>query len=230
MDWTDDGIVLSARKYGESSAIAQLLTKDRGRHAGLIRGGTSRKLRGVLQPGNQVAATWRARLSEHLGTLTVEPVRARAANLLTDSGRLAGLSAACAIAEVALPEREPHLATYEGMLVLLDGIEQSESWPFAVRALGGEVVGRAGFRARSHFLCPDGGRIWPWIRFSTNRARGQRSRGGGIPGSIAAVTCISRCEQAWRWRTHAIQSGGVAQRRHRRIGAHRPFSRTACPC
>ena len=60
MDWTDDGIVLSARKYGESSAIAQLLTKDRGRHAGLIRGGTSRKLRGVLQPGNQVAATWRA--------------------------------------------------------------------------------------------------------------------------------------------------------------------------
>jgi DNA repair protein RecO (recombination protein O) len=129
MDWTDDGIVLSARRHGESSAIVQLLTKDHGRHAGLVRGGTGRKLRGVLQPGNQVIGTWRARLSEHLGTFTVEPTRARAAGILSDSGRLAGLSAACAIAEFVLPEREPHPGAYEGMLVLLEGIEHSESWP-----------------------------------------------------------------------------------------------------
>lgn len=130
MDWTDEGIVLSARKHGESSAIVQLLTKRHGRHAGLVRGGSARKLRGVLQPGNQVTAAWRARLSEHLGTLTVEPLRARAATLLTDSSRLAGLSAACAVAEVVLPEREPHSGAYEGMLALLDGIEGSDSWPF----------------------------------------------------------------------------------------------------
>jgi len=129
MDWTDDGIVLSARKHGESSAIAQLLTKCHGRHAGLVRGGIGRKLRGVLQPGNEVIGTWRARLAEHLGTFTVEPTRARAAGFLSDSGRLAGLSAACAIAEVVLPEREPHLGAYEGMLALLDGIENSDSWP-----------------------------------------------------------------------------------------------------
>ena len=85
------------------------------------------------------------RLSEHLGTLTVEPVRARAANLLTDSGRLAGLSAACAIAEVALPEREPHLATYEGMLVLLDGIEQSESWPLLYVRWEARLLAELGF-------------------------------------------------------------------------------------
>ena len=129
MDWTDDGIVLSARKHGESSAIAQLLTKNHGRHAGLVRGGIGRKLRGVLQPGNQVIGTWRARLAEHLGTFTVEPTRARAAGFLSDSRRLAGLSAACAVAEVVLPEREPHLGAYDGMLALLDGIEHSESWP-----------------------------------------------------------------------------------------------------
>ena len=129
MDWTDDGIVLSARKHGESSAIAQLLTKRRGRHAGLVRGGIGRKMRGVLQPGNQVIGTWRARLAEHLGTFTIEPTCARAAGFLSDSGRLAGLSSACAVAEVVLPEREPHLGAYEGLLALLDGIEHSESWP-----------------------------------------------------------------------------------------------------
>ena len=129
MDWTDDGIVLSARKHGESAAIAQLLTKRHGRHAGLVRGGVGRKMRGVLQPGNQVIGTWRARLAEHLGTFTIEPTRARAAGFLCDSGRLAGLSSACAVAEVVLPEREPHLGAYEGLLALLDGIEHSESWP-----------------------------------------------------------------------------------------------------
>ena len=129
MDWTDEGIVLSARKHGESSAIAQLLTKGHGRHAGLVRGGIGRRLRGVLQPGNQVIATWRARLAEHLGTFSVEPTRARAAGFLSDSERLAGLSAACAVAEVVLPEREPHVGVYDGLLALLDGIELSGSWP-----------------------------------------------------------------------------------------------------
>ncbi len=129
MDWTDEGIVLSARRHGESSAIVQLLTECRGRHAGLVRGGAGPRIRGVLQPGNQVTARWRARLAEHLGTLTVEPFRARAGHLLSDPDRLAGLSAACAVAEVVLPEREPHPGAYEGMLTLLNELEQGDSWP-----------------------------------------------------------------------------------------------------
>ncbi len=68
MDWTDDGIVLSARKHGESSAIVMLLTRVHGRHAGLVRGGAGRRARGIYEPGNRVHSTWRARLSEHLGT------------------------------------------------------------------------------------------------------------------------------------------------------------------
>ncbi|MBH63279.1 MAG: DNA repair protein RecO [Alphaproteobacteria bacterium] len=129
MNWTDNGIVLSARRHGESSAIVQLLTKSHGRHAGLVRGGTGRKLRGVLQPGNEVVGSWKARLSEHLGTYTIELLRSRGAALLSDPDRLAGLSAACAVAELVLPEREPHPGTYEGMLALLDGIVGGDAWP-----------------------------------------------------------------------------------------------------
>ncbi|MAG98118.1 MAG: DNA repair protein RecO [Alphaproteobacteria bacterium] len=131
MQWADDGIVLSARKHGETAAIVQLLTRDHGRHAGLVRGGVGRRMRGVLQPGNEVRAEWRARLPEHLGHYTVELTRARAAALMDDPVRLAGLAAACAVAELTLPEREPHVASHGATRALLDALEEgAEIWPY----------------------------------------------------------------------------------------------------
>jgi len=128
MEWHDDGIVLAARKHGESSAIVTLLTRHHGRHLGLVRGGAGRRKRGLFQPGNMVRATWRARLAEHLGSFTCEMTEAVAAPLMDDRLRLAALSAACAVADVALPEREAHGPVYEGLGVLLGALNQ-ESWP-----------------------------------------------------------------------------------------------------
>ncbi len=113
MDWSDDGIVLAARKHGESSAVVQLFTRGHGRHAGLARGGAGSKARGVYQPGNVVAARWRARLAEHLGSFTCELVRSHAATILDDPPRLAGLASACAVIEATLPERHPYPALYD---------------------------------------------------------------------------------------------------------------------
>jgi DNA repair protein RecO (recombination protein O) len=128
MNWSDDGYVLSVRRHGEAAAIVNLLTRGHGRHAGLIRGGTGRRLRGVLQPGNQVAATWRARLAEHLGAFTVEAVRDHAAAILPDGDRLAGLTSAVAVTEAALPEREPHLAIHDGFAALLAALDGEPAW------------------------------------------------------------------------------------------------------
>lgn len=128
MQWTDEGIVLAARKHGESAAIVSLLTAEHGRHAGLVRGGAGRRQRGVLQPGNRVRVTWRARLAEHLGSYTLELTHAGGSRLLDAPERLAGLAAGCAIVEVALPEREPHPALYQAMLALLDALAESEAW------------------------------------------------------------------------------------------------------
>jgi len=119
MEWTAEGIVLSARRHGEGSAIVSLLTREQGRHAGLVRGGFGPAQRGLLQPGNRVRAHWRARLAEHLGALTCEPIDSNAAALLDDPLRLAALSAATAVAEAALPEREPHPGVHDGLLALL---------------------------------------------------------------------------------------------------------------
>lgn len=128
MEWRDEGVLLSMRPHGESSAIVEIFTRDHGRHAGVVRGGGSRKMAALLQPGHQVMAVWRARLDDHIGSYTLEPLRSRAA-LLTDRLGLAGLNAVCALLRSALPEREAHGALWQLTIALLDRMERAEDWP-----------------------------------------------------------------------------------------------------
>jgi DNA repair protein RecO (recombination protein O) len=130
MEWRDEGILLAARPFGETSAVAEVFTPAHGRHAGVVRGGASRRLAPVLQPGTQVAATWRARLDDHLGALTLEPLRPRVA-LLADAGRLAALAAACAVLCAALPERAPHPALWAPTVALFDLLDGGGDWALA---------------------------------------------------------------------------------------------------
>src|SRR4030066_2359636 len=98
MEWTDDGIVLGTRRHGEVNAILEVMTRDRGRHLGLVRGGGGSRLRPVLQPGNSVRVVWRARLDEHLGHYAVEPFRMHGASQLAAAHVVYGvihLSALC---------------------------------------------------------------------------------------------------------------------------------------
>lgn len=127
MKWADDAIVLSARPHGETSTIVQLLTRAQGRHAGLVRGGQGARLRGVYQAGNLVSANWSGRLPEHLGTLECELVTSYAARVMDNSDRLSALSAATAVCEGAMAEREPHPGCFEGLLALLEALE-GEHW------------------------------------------------------------------------------------------------------
>ena len=85
MEWTDEGIVLGIRRHGEANAIVELMTREHGRHLGLVRGGAGSRMRPVLQPGNSLRAVWRARLDEHLGTFAVEGLQLRAGSFLTFS-------------------------------------------------------------------------------------------------------------------------------------------------
>jgi DNA repair protein RecO (recombination protein O) len=127
MEWTGQGIVLSARPHGEAAAVAVVFTREHGRWAGLVHGGRSTRLRAALEPGTAVAAAWHGRLADQLGRMTVEAVHAYAAPLLDEPDRLAALTAAVAVAEAALPERAPHPALYDGLLALF-GVLASDAW------------------------------------------------------------------------------------------------------
>jgi DNA repair protein RecO (recombination protein O) len=122
MQWTDEGIVLGVKRHGETSVILELMTAGRGRHLGLVRGGSSRQLRGVLQPGNSLRATWRARLDEHLGHYAVEGVTLRAAGFLVAAHAVHGVTHLSALCRL-LAEREPHARIYSALEAILDAID-----------------------------------------------------------------------------------------------------------
>jgi DNA repair protein RecO (recombination protein O) len=128
MDWSDEGIFLSARPLGEANAIVELLTLGHGRHLGLVRGGRSRRIRPLLQPGNLLRVTWRARLSEHLGGFNVELIEAHAARVLDDAKALAAISSLTGLARF-LPERDPHPELYAATLHVLRSFDDASVWP-----------------------------------------------------------------------------------------------------
>lgn len=122
MEWRDQGIVLGVRRHGESAVILEVLTAGRGRFAGVVRGGAGRRLAPVLQPAAQLDLTWRARLEEHLGHFTVEPLKQRAAHLMQDRLALLALASVCALLRFALPERAPQPVLYVQSCLVLDGL------------------------------------------------------------------------------------------------------------
>jgi DNA repair protein RecO (recombination protein O) len=107
MHWSGEGLIIGVRRHGESSVIAEVMVEGRGRTLGLIRGGRSSRLAATLQPGNLIQLTWRARLEEHLGTMTVELTTGRAADLIADRTRLYASQLLCDHLRL-LPERDPH--------------------------------------------------------------------------------------------------------------------------
>ena len=119
MQWSDEGLIIGVRRHGESSVIVDAMVAGRGRSMGLVRGGRSSKLAATIQPGNSVLLTWRARLEDHLGTFTIEPVRTRAAALMADRLRLYASQLLCEHLRL-LPERDPHDRLLGMALAILD--------------------------------------------------------------------------------------------------------------
>ncbi len=131
MEWRAQGFLLSARKHGETSMIIEVFTEQYGRYAGVVRGGASRKIAPILQPGAQLDLAWRARLEEHIGSFRVEPVKSRAALVLSDATALEALNSVTALLVFSLPEREAHPALYIRSVAMLDLLGSSEAWPVA---------------------------------------------------------------------------------------------------
>jgi DNA repair protein RecO (recombination protein O) len=169
MQWTDEGIVIGVKRHGEANAILELMTCEHGRHFGLVRGGFGSRMKPVLQVGNSVSATWRARLDEHLGNYTVEPMRQRASDFFGASHAIYGVSHLAAMMRL-LPERDPHAGLYSVFEEVLDRLEDPVlAAPLAVRfelqllselgfGLDLEQCASTGSRADLIYVSPKSGR------------------------------------------------------------------------
>ncbi len=130
MEWSDEGLVLGARAFGESGAIAELFTRTHGRVAAMVHGGISRRSRPVLQAGNLVRVTWKARTGDQLGFFSpIELAAAYAARALEDPAAPAGLSAAVALVRAGAPERQAYPGLYDALALLMEALAAPEVWP-----------------------------------------------------------------------------------------------------
>lgn len=128
MHWIDASIILSSRKYGENSAIVRVLAREHGVFAGVVRGANSKNNRGIIQSGNVVSSNWQARLSQQLGSFKIELLEAHAAHIMQDSAKLAALTSACTVTEMALPERHPYPKLFAELHEFLHTLTASENW------------------------------------------------------------------------------------------------------
>ncbi|MCR4267934.1 DNA repair protein RecO [Nitratireductor sp. ZSWI3] len=122
MEWRDEGIILGARRHGETSVILETMTAAHGRHLGLVKGGRSRRMQPLLQPGNRVELVWRARLDEHLGLFQVEPVELNAARILASACAVYGIQLLAAHLRL-MPERDPHAGLYESLKIIMSHLD-----------------------------------------------------------------------------------------------------------
>ncbi|MGI3128438.1 DNA repair protein RecO [Nitratireductor sp. PBL-C9] len=133
MEWRDEGIILGVRKYGETSVVLETMTAAHGRHLGLVKGGRSRRMQPLLQPGNRVDLVWRARLEEHLGAFQVEPLELNAARLLASAVAIHGIQLLAAHLRL-MPERDAHAGLYETLKVITAHLDDPEiAGPLMVR-------------------------------------------------------------------------------------------------
>jgi DNA repair protein RecO (recombination protein O) len=125
--------VLGAKRHGEGNAILELMTREHGRHLGLVRGGSGSRLKPILQPGNCVSAIWRARLDEHLGNYSIEPLNLRAAGFFSFPHAIYGIGHLAALMRL-LPERDPHLSLYESLDAIFSRLDDAAiAAPMVVR-------------------------------------------------------------------------------------------------
>jgi DNA repair protein RecO (recombination protein O) len=129
MDFHEEAFVQSALTHGDTGAVVDLLTENHGRRSAYVAGGASRKMKPFLQAGARVVADYRARTSDHLGAVRLEPVGEGPSALFDDALALTGLAAAAGVTQGALPEREPHPGVFLAFEALMSAFALPEVWP-----------------------------------------------------------------------------------------------------
>ncbi|MBD8894324.1 DNA repair protein RecO [Roseibium litorale] len=178
MEWTGEAIVLTARRLGESNVILEIMSESHGRHAGVVRGGKSRRLQPALQPGNQVQVTWRARLTDQMGQFSIDPVKSRAAQLMETPLGLHSVQHLAGLLRL-LPERDPHPRLFHALSVVLDHMDSPQvAAPLLVR-FELELLAELGF-GLDLTACAATGRMDDLAYVSPNSGRAV-SREAGLP-------------------------------------------------
>ena len=237
MEWSDDAIVLSVRPHGESGAIVEALTRNHGRHVGLVRGGASRRMKPMLQPGNTLHVHWRARLNEHLGSFAVE-LGARARRRHDGQPRGADRSQCLLTRSRAprCPNARAHAPVFEAGRhpARRDDGRRHRPLGAALCALGGGPARRTRLRPRSLADCAATGATDDLIYVSPRSGRAVSRRGGrALQGAAVRAAAFPARLPERRSRRADIARRTAADRifpARARLGAARPGNSAGARC
>lgn len=144
MEWHDEGVIIGVKLFGETSVIAEVMTRQHGRHMGIVRSGRSKSMRSLTQAGNQVNCHWRARLEDHLGQFALEATHVHAAHIMQSAVALHVLNQTCCLVRL-LAERDPHPEIYDSLCVILAHIDEPTIAPVLLVRLELALLAELGF-------------------------------------------------------------------------------------
>ena len=126
MRWSDKGLVISVKKYGENSLILHLFTKDHGVHAGLVKYTSNKKSGYIYELGNILSVEWTGRLEEQLGFYKSELEKSYLYTIINNSLKLDSLNAICPMLSMFLPERQVNNKLYKETIEIIEHLNNND--------------------------------------------------------------------------------------------------------
>ena len=122
MNWNDEGYLLSKNNFDENSIIIESFTFDHGKYSGIVYGGSSRKLKKIIQIGNKLSLNLNSKGENRIGYFNVELIRPISPLFFDDKKRSICILAASSILKILLPERQINKKIYTSFEILLNNL------------------------------------------------------------------------------------------------------------
>ncbi len=114
MKFSDHGIIISLKKYGENSLIVKVFSQHHGVYRGFVKSVKSSKDKVNFQIGNLISFEYRARIEENLGQFfAVDLVRSFCAKMMFDKLRLSCATSVFSIIDSVFLERDNHQMLFD---------------------------------------------------------------------------------------------------------------------
>ena len=112
LHWQSEALILKADKFGDHDAIVHVFSAEHGLSRGVVKAGFATKRRADMQLGTLAEVTFKARMAEHMGSITLEAKHSFAARVMQDPLKLAAVGSMLSLLSASLAEHDPHPELY----------------------------------------------------------------------------------------------------------------------
>ena len=122
MNWEDECYLLSKKKFRENANIINVFTPNKGKIAGIVYGGNSRKIRNYLQVSNKLFVFNNSKNDNRIGYFKTELIQAISPSYFNDKERTSALISLCSLLNSLLPESQPYKNIYKSFEKLINSL------------------------------------------------------------------------------------------------------------